>query len=215
MYHARMNQSDLLHAPGRVAPAIGAWLALSAMIVVCYRWIDAPVARFAAGLPDGIAGGLRAVSEFGSAWGWIIGSIAVGLTGWRMGRIALTRRAAFMLTSVLISGLLVNAMKFLAHRPRPDQFIAHGRWGFGWRLGWPTEASFPSGHVTTITAAMACMALFLPRHRWVWIAVVGMVAAGRVASNWHFVSDVIGGVLLGWTTVWAMRAAMSRRGAAL
>jgi membrane-associated phospholipid phosphatase len=61
-------------------------------------------------------------------------------------------------------------------------------------LAW---ASFPSGHTTGITTAMAILWLVCPELRVVWATLVAVVAVGLIAGNYHFVSDVIGGLYLG------------------
>ena len=101
---------------------------------------------------------------------------------------------------VVLAGQLAlsNAIKVAVERVRPDappfQVLA--------------GPSFPSGHATAAAAAWAAVALVLtrgssPRAR----AVLGAAAAGiavavacsRVFLGAHWTSDVIGGLLLGWT----------------
>ena len=67
--------------------------------------------------------------------------------------------------------------------------------------------SFPSGHSSTSAAFYAAAALVLTRyaHRPVRIVVIGVavsiavaVAASRVLLDYHWLSDVVGGLALGW-----------------
>lgn len=67
-------------------------------------------------------------------------------------------------------------------------FPFHG--GMGW-------GSFPSGHTTLITTAATILWVRWPELRCVWGAVVATVIVGLVGGNYHFVSDIIGGLFLG------------------
>jgi membrane-associated phospholipid phosphatase len=58
-------------------------------------------------------------------------------------------------------------------------------------------ASFPSGHTTVITAAMAILWLVCPELKVAWAALAAIVALGLIAGNYHFVSDVVGGLYVG------------------
>ncbi len=66
---------------------------------------------------------------------------------------------------------------------------------------------FPSGHTTTAAAFYAAAALLLGRRRPRWaraaitggaVAIAVAVAASRVFLDVHWLSDVIGGLALGW-----------------
>jgi membrane-associated phospholipid phosphatase len=60
--------------------------------------------------------------------------------------------------------------------------------------GW---GSFPSGHTAVITATATILWLVWPELRIVWALLVAVVVAGLVGGNYHFVSDIIGGLYLG------------------
>jgi membrane-associated phospholipid phosphatase len=67
-------------------------------------------------------------------------------------------------------------------------FPFHG--GRGWN-------SFPSGHTTAITTPATLLWIVWPELRILWAAMVAIVMAGLIGANYHFVSDLIGGVYLG------------------
>ena len=118
---------------------------------------------------------------------------------------------------VLLAGLSTQAVKHVACRARPR--LVDG-WGVGTaappdaptRRGffhWPCFGErgyhgFPSGHAATAFAVAAALAGWVPPRRrgWVLTAASG-VSASRIVLNAHFLSDVIGGALLGW---WAGEA---------
>lgn len=107
------------------------------------------------------------------------------------------RVALFMVTTPLLGGLISTAVKVLVDRPRPE-------------LDEPiTEAfgkSFPSGHAMSSTVGYGTLLLafmpFIPP-RWRRRAVAGYVllvlaiAASRLGLGVHYLSDVVGGIVLG------------------
>jgi membrane-associated phospholipid phosphatase len=66
--------------------------------------------------------------------------------------------------------------------------------------------------MTLIAAPMSVLWLRLPRWRWLWSAVVAMVACGLVGANYHFLSDIIAGSCLGIATGVGMVALVGRGG---
>jgi undecaprenyl-diphosphatase len=116
--------------------------------------------------------------------------------------IALVRRnlrmAMFLIVSVELSGLVTEAAKAAANRPRPAEALVEA-WG----------SSFPSGHALGVmVSVLALVTVALPavrRARRVWLVVAGVVVVlaigiGRVVLNVHHPSDVLAGWALGY--VW-------------
>jgi membrane-associated phospholipid phosphatase len=63
-------------------------------------------------------------------------------------------------------------------------------------------ANFPSGHVAFITATVGFAGVVAVKHRQWWLVAIAAVLVGgmgpaRVISGAHFVSDVVGGYLMG------------------
>jgi membrane-associated phospholipid phosphatase len=114
--------------------------------------------------------------------------------------IALVRRnlraAMFLVISVELSGLVTEAAKAAADRPRPAGALVHA----------PSTA-FPSGHaVGVMVGVLALLTVVLPIVRQplrAWLIVLGAVivvaiGVGRVVLNVHHVSDVLAGWALGY-----------------
>jgi undecaprenyl-diphosphatase len=114
--------------------------------------------------------------------------------------VALARRnlraALFLVVSVELSGVVSEAAKAAANRPRPTESLVSA----------PTT-SFPSGHaVGVMVGVLALLTVALPlaspRLRAVLIAVgaivVVAIGVGRVVLDVHHVSDVLAGWALGY-----------------
>lgn len=123
---------------------------------------------------------------------------------------ALWRASVGGLAGVLLGGAATQVVKHVACRARP-------RFADGWGVGstehptapargffrWPCVLkvrynSFPSGHATTAFAMAAGLSAITPTRRRAWLAVAAGIGASRVLLNAHFLSDVLGGAVIGW-----------------
>jgi len=115
------------------------------------------------------------------------------------------RAALFVLVVRAVSALADAALKALIDRPRP--ILTHP-------LATAAGSSFPSGHAFGSAALWASFALVLGAAVPVWArvavatAVPVVVATTRVAHGVHFVTDVVAGLLLGWTSALVIAAIM-------
>ena len=155
---------------------------------------------------DALATAAKVVSFFGiPAWFYVtIGGAA--LFFWRRGS---KRLAIFLVVTNILGGAIDTVAKIVIDRPRPELAdpIVHA---FG--------KSFPSGHAMASTVGYGSLLLaFLPlipkRWRWpligVYAVIVMLVAASRLALGVHFVSDVLGGIVLGLAWLAMSTAAFS------
>lgn len=130
----------------------------------------------------------------------VLGPNAFRLVGLVVIVIALRHRqfrlAIFLVLSVELSGLVTEALKAAAHRPRPTTALVYAP-------SW----SFPSGHALCVSAAVLALAVVaLPRirrDRWRWVIAGGVLVVlaigfGRVVLNVHNPSDVVAGFAAGY-----------------
>lgn len=136
---------------------------------------------------------------------FVLVSAAVGYLLWRRR----VRLALYLVVTSIGGGLVDTAVKILVNRPRPvvDHPIATA-------LG----KSFPSGHAMSATVTYGALTLvFLPAlpRRWRPVALCAVVllvlaiGTSRLFLGVHFLSDVIGGFVLGLAWLAASTAAFS------
>jgi len=56
---------------------------------------------------------------------------------------------------------------------------------------------FPSGHMTVFTALLSTLAHYYPRYRGIVLVLLFLLALALIATNYHFLSDVVAGAVLG------------------
>ncbi|MEP7192542.1 MAG: phosphatase PAP2 family protein [Actinomycetota bacterium] len=151
----------------------------------------------------GFVTAMQLISDSGSALAWVV-VLAVVVT--MLLRRGLPRLALFVMLTAVGSSLLNTGVKAVVHRPRPELInpVAH-----------EPGLSFPSGHAQAAMVGYALLLfVFLPLLRGWWrrtavtVAVFMVLAIGfsRIALGVHYLSDVVGGVVLGAAWVAAMAA---------
>ncbi|WP_345750886.1 phosphatase PAP2 family protein [Microbacterium rhizophilus] len=109
--------------------------------------------------------------------------IAIALLWWRRPWAAL-----YVVLAIAVSAALVQVIKQLIGRPRPVDILVVADFG-----------SFPSGHSANATVTAAALGIVFWRV-WVWAAgavyTAGMMLS-RTYLGAHWISDTIGGLLLG------------------
>lgn len=104
--------------------------------------------------------------------------------------------AIYFLSSLAISGVASNSLKYLIGRPRPTAYMESGRLFLEPLQFLPKADSFPSGHTTTVWTVMLALSLRYPRYRLAFVLLAMLGSFSRVMLQRHYVSDVIGGALL-------------------
>ena len=113
--------------------------------------------------------------------------------------------ALYFIVASAASAGAVQLLKNLFGRARPEEIIVASDFG-----------SFPSGHVANAATIAVAVGVIMP-HVWVWIAgavYTVLMAISRTYLGAHWLSDTIGGVLVGAGVallVWAVFAAPLER----
>lgn len=134
--------------------------------------------------------------RFGNGETLVVISLAIWAVGWLIKRSEWKAAGWQSLMAHGIAGIISNLMKHLIGRPRP-KFMHAGTHelspitGSGWD-------SFPSGHATASFAVATVLAVRFPRFRYAILLVPLAIAASRVVRGSHFLTDVAGGLLLGY-----------------
>lgn len=116
------------------------------------------------------------------------------------------RAAAYVTATVTVATLLSHLLKAVTARPRPPA---------GTQLFHAAEMAFPSGHSVDAAALVTALAVTAvatrPAHRWTAAIVtaaavlVATVMWSRTYAGVHWLSDTVGGVLLGVAVALALR----------
>ena len=151
----------------------------------------------------GFVGAMQLISDSGSGVAWqIVLGLVVGWLLWRR----LPRLALFVVITAAGSSVLNAVVKTAVHRLRPVLTDP---------VAQEPGLSFPSGHAQAAIVGYAVLLLvFLPILHGVWrraavtFAVLMVLAIGfsRMALGVHYLSDVVGGYVLGAAWVAAMAA---------
>ncbi len=108
-----------------------------------------------------------------------------------------------VLFAVLVGTLLTNlVMKPLFARPRPYVYYADNPLFMSWYefagAHIESDKSFPSGHTTAaFEIGVALFLVFNKKYSWIFPVFSALVGLSRIYLMVHYVTDVLGGVLVG------------------
>jgi lipid A 4'-phosphatase len=204
----------------------GAALAIAALAAVAMLAIDRPVATWVARLDPQVHHVFSQLARPGLSTGWLIGAAVLTagcFAAARWGADAARRRRwqsyalapLFVFASVALAGLTTDLIKALLGRMRPKLFLRDASYGFDFLHTKADYLSFPSGHATTAFALATAFGLLWPRPAALYFLAAAAVAASRVLSNAHWLSDVLVGALVGCAATLYVRAVYRANGVAL
>jgi membrane-associated phospholipid phosphatase len=186
---------------------VGAFVACIVLTILSIVFVDRAVSTWAHTLnrPAPLEWLTHIVDPFVPAASIALLGVAIAAVfGWRPGPFG--RAVIALSVTVLIATVLKEELKFLFGRTWPEtwvgnnpSWISDGVYHFEPLHGGRGWAAMPSGHMALITAPCTVLWNLAPRiWRWLWAALILAVAVGLVASNYHFVADMIAGTFLGW-----------------
>jgi len=184
-------------------------------VVVCYYFVDRPVAFFAYEHRTAKLDGLKQLTEpppLVQSWSpLVLVALAVrrAFGPWKR-----WQRVLFLAcVSLIVADQFRESLGDLFGRYWPETWhndnpslIGTGAYGFHpFQIG-DDIGSFPSGHAARIVGFASVIWIAMPRARWVCVAVALPMLIALVGMNYHFVGDVVAGSILGGIVgAWATR----------
>lgn len=188
--------------------------------------LDQRAPGWAESLADPARGFFGFMTDFGKS-GWLLvpsGVFGLALLAANWSRVSRQVAAAWVEVGELVgfffftvagAGIATDIVKWLLGRSRPVRFAKDGILTFHPISFDYAHVSFPSGHATTVAAALTAAALIF-RRRPLLVGIVALlavtIAVSRVAVRAHYPSDVFGGFFVGVAFTVAYAYALGRNG---
>lgn len=121
---------------------------------------------------------------------------------YRMKSSARERVFAFItltLSAVLSRGIFTEVIRFFYDRPRPFDVLNITP------IFLDDNPAFPSGHTTFLFALAFALFYFNKKAGWWFTALAFLVALTRVIAGIHWPSDILGGIIVAFISVWLVR----------
>jgi len=168
--------------------------------IIFYFYFDLPVAIYFYSLKNGfIYKGFGIITKLGTG-GWILIPSFLIFIIFRRNKKTLAQKALYLLSVVVISGIIVDIIKVIAGRCRPKVYFREGLYGFDFYHIDYEYLSFPSGHSATAFSAMIAFGIFWPKFRIHFLFAGIVIALSRVVITSHYLSDILIGSLIGTIT---------------
>jgi membrane-associated phospholipid phosphatase len=202
----RVRQVDITTTPTRLP--VRALVLLTVMIGVSVVYIDRPLALFCTRLQDA-----RLLFQICAA----PSLLALPLAG-IVCVVAISRRFSgqpplpnlwLMMSVATIAGTAAkDELKWLFGRPWPDTWLTTHIYALHPFTDSQAFGAFPSGHTSYIAAPLCVLWALQPRARPAAAVLIGLVMTGLVLADYHFLADVLAGLIVGILSAWATLALM-------
>jgi membrane-associated phospholipid phosphatase len=194
-------------------------------VIICYYFIDRPVAYFVHSYEVAKFRELRWLTEpppLVQIWSPLVLVLLAVRRAWGPWR--RWQHALFVAcVSLIVADQFRESLGDVFGRYWPETWhnnnpslIGSGAYGFHPFAVGDDTGSFPSGHAARILAFATVFWLTIPRGRWFYASVVLPMLVALVAMNYHFVGDVVAGSVLGAIVgAWGYRAMSERQSAVI
>lgn len=176
------------------------------LVVVCYYFVDRPTAFY---VHDHQINKTRWLQKLTlpppvvQTWSPLVIAILVALLAWKPW--TRCRKTLFVAClSLIVADEFRESLGSLCGRYWPETWhdsnpslIGNGTYGFHPFQSGDDTGSFPSGHAARILGFLSVFWISLPRSRWLYVIFGMPMLVALVGMNYHFVSDVIAGSMLG------------------
>jgi membrane-associated phospholipid phosphatase len=193
-----------LKAPGKIRLSAGGFLLTALLVALSAEFLDEGVAlwfdhllrsdprlsRYTSGIPDLLLPVVLVLS--GAMWAMYLRRVRRG------SRDDKTRFYLLSGTAMPVAYVTKLMLKYLFGRMNTRAWLENPvDRSFHWFHGGGEYSSFPSGHMAVFTPlAVACWLIF-PKYRVAGLAVLIALGFALVATDYHYLSDVIAGGYLG------------------
>ncbi|MGB3538324.1 MAG: phosphatase PAP2 family protein [Mesorhizobium sp.] len=194
--------------------ALSALLATVVQLHALEELVDRPVALFFASQRDATLVHIaRFLTDFGKAYWFIVPAAALFILFRFMWKNPLyASRSLFVLTSVASTGIIVDVLKVVFGRARPELLFNQDIFQFFFFRFGHEYNSFPSGHTACAMAAGVALALIFPRYRSLALAGAAILACTRFITTAHYISDVVASSIIAVVVVPIIQIVFARFG---
>lgn len=186
------------------------------LILVCIAYVDRPAATWS---HDYLQRPTLAITMSRLSEPFVPISVAIlvvagvaALAGQRV-RSGIAQNCCLAALATVAASETRTALKLVFGRTWPDTFVDHNpSWiqnhvfGFSPFHGGAGWSAFPSGHTAVITAAVSVFWMRLPQFRPLYAACLAIEVLGLYGADYHFVSDMLAGAMVGVVSARAVLA---------
>ena len=102
----------------------------------------------------------------------------------------------YIITCLFITGFFTQLLKHIVGRARPNHTILDDSFNFDFFTFDSNFHSFPSGHTSTIFIIALVCSTIVPKIKYFFLLFALIVSFSRIVVGAHFLTDIIGGVLV-------------------
>jgi membrane-associated phospholipid phosphatase len=194
-----------------------AFVVCSLLFVVCYFFLDRPIAEFMDRQKFARFAWLKWMTyppPILQTWSPLVIAGLIVRRAWGAWS-KLEWTLLISLVSLIVADQFRESLQMLFGRDWPETWIDNNpsligtdSYGFHFFAGNEEFGSFPSGHATRTLAFFAPWWIAYPKGRWIYGTISLFICVALVGMNYHFLGDVLVGCILGSAVgVWAFQLA--------